>query len=738
MSCSLHLRIKLFVIVFFNVCTISFAQTENNTMPVYQDVFLRETPEQWMFGNRAITLLFNKSSGVWQTMAVSRIPGNLSFASQLHQVIDCKIDDQWIVEKHGAVLIRHAIQIDRMRKGVSLDLVFGVLPLADKQKGFVYELTCQYTLFPGESRVKRSAQLLRPTNGVSSQYQKMQGFVFKLPNLVMGNAADCVFDVPGPFFPKTFIRPQTPIEKLAGQSIRFHNAPDAGFGILAISNITLQTSLAAWMETKGEVAYFPAISSDGKQISFSFTNDRTYRLLPHVSVESDVQHMEVGTSLPDVLAAYRSMCEEQMPLDKQTPPSMKEMVLLEVYPDYFPDGFKGITKKLPFYKEVGFNTIYLMPHWKGGYSPIDFYEVEPKYGTADDLKETIRTAHTLGMKFFFDMVIHGFNEKSPVIGQRPEIFVKDEKGNPARHPTWKSITTDWARPAYQQYMADLALHHTKTYDIDGYRLDAATYKGPSWDPALPYPAYRSGSAAPELMERMLQAMHTIKPEAVMLSEVFGPVFYTVSNLVHDNQTEGPQLVLEKMDKGEYTARDYKLHMRNVMLALPKGANRVYYTRNHDTSWFYHFNGYTPRFMAMEAIHTLCAIPEIFAGDPRHKPSPDDDKATYAYYQKLFSLRKDFPELAKGELLLEEVDGDNPMVFTAIRSLDGKSSLVAVSLADREETVSVSIASLGGGAGERLSKVNLIDGLTRQPITYEVKGNTLILKLKPYQVLVGRL
>jgi glycosidase len=287
-------------------------------------------------------------------------------------------------------------------------------------------------------------------------------------------------------------------------------------------------------------------------------------------------------------------------------------------------------------------------------------------------------------------------------------------------------------------MADLALHHTKTYDIDGYRLDAATYKGPSWDPALPYPAYRSGSAAPELMERMLQAMHTIKPEAVMLSEVFGPVFYTVSNLVHDNQTEGPQLVLEKMDKGEYTARDYKLHMRNVMLALPKGANRVYYTRNHDTSWFYHFNGYTPRFMAMEAIHTLCAIPEIFAGDPRHKPSPDDDKATYAYYQKLFSLRKDFPELAKGELLLEEVDGDNPMVFTAIRSLDGKSSLVAVSLADREETVSVSIASLGGGAGERLSKVNLIDGLTRQPITYEVKGNTLILKLKPYQVLVGRL
>ncbi|MEJ7712336.1 MAG: hypothetical protein WKF84_21385 [Pyrinomonadaceae bacterium] len=39
-------------------------------------------------------------------------------------------------------------------------------------------------------------------------------------------------------------------------------------------------------------------------------------------------------------------------------------------------------------------------------------------------------------------------------------------------------------------------------------------------------------------------------------------------------------------------------------ALPIGANRVFYTRNHDTSWFYHFNGYTPRFMSMEAVRRV--------------------------------------------------------------------------------------------------------------------------------------
>jgi glycosidase len=469
-------------------------------------------------------------------------------------------------------------------------------------------------------------------------------------------------------------------------------------------------------------------------VNLGFTTDRAYQMPVNFSATSDIHHLELVPSLKAGLESYRQMCEKQMPLDTQTPASIREMVLLEIYPEYFPEGFKGITSKLSFYKDVGFNTIYLMPHWKGGYSPIDFYTVDPRFGTSQDLKEMVRMAHSLGMKVFFDMVIHGFNEKSPVITQRPDIFVKDEQGKLARHPMWKSITTDWANPAYKQYMADLALYDVKTYDIDGYRLDAATYKGPSWEPNLSYPAYLSGTAAPELMERMLEAMHTVKPEAVMLSEVFGPVFYTISNLVHDNQTEGPQFLLEKMEKGEYTAYDYKMHMQHVFSALPKGANRVYFARNHDTSWFYHFNGYTLRFMAMEAIHALCAIPEVFAGDPKNKPNPDDDKAVFEHYKKLFSLRKDYPELARGELLLEEVETNNPMVFTALRRMYGKITLVTVSLSDKEENVQITVP-------EKTVKgnINLIDGLSRQTIKSSLTNTGKIeIKLKPYQVIVGRL
>jgi glycosidase len=284
-------------------------------------------------------------------------------------------------------------------------------------------------------------------------------------------------------------------------------------------------------------------------------------------------------------------------------------------------------------------------------------------------------------------------------------------------------------------MADLATHHAKEYGIDGYRLDAATYKGPNWDPKLTYPAYKSGSEAPELMKRMLAALQIVNPQAMMLSEVFGPVFYTVDNLVHDNQTEGPQFLLEKMAAGKYTAQDYKMHIQNVIQALPAGANRVYFTRNHDTSWFYHFNGYSPAFMALEAIHALCAIPEVFAGDPENKPNPDDTPAIYAHYQKLFALRQEYPEFTRGELLLPEITSDNPMVFTALRRLNNKLTLVAISLSGKPERVKIMVSE---AVAKQLPALRLTDGLTKSALNNQNNGREITLTAEPYQVIVGRL
>ncbi len=697
--------------------------------PLLEDIAWTETADRIVLHNEHLRIAVSTKTGDWLSFEVRKGGQNLILPGL---AADLVVNGQSVAAR-GCQLKGCFVRPDPWRRSVTLEVALRVP--AKSKNGPAFGLTLFYTLYPHRAGLDRWATLYYDSPGpATGSPVHLEEFRFDLPGLLPGTSAECVVDVPGPFFPNTLVPPGTPYDSLRGRQIRFHSAPDAGFGILSVSNRKAGLTVAAWMNTAGETNYRPVVQGDGKRLTFGHHNYRYYRLRPGMAVASDTQRIELAPNLPVALAAYRESVNASMPLATPTPAWVKEMVLLEVYPAYFPDGFRGITAKLPFYREVGFNTVYLMPHWLGGYSPLDLFAVDPKYGTTADLQELVRTAHGLGMKVLFDMVIHGFNSASPVVAARPDLFIKDEAGKPALHPTWKSVSTDWAGPAYQQYMADLVRHDVRTYGIDGYRVDAASYKGPAWESALPYPAYRPGAAAPELMAHMLRALRESQPEGVLLSEVFGPVFYSVSNLAHDNQTEAPQLLLERMEKGQYTAAQYQEHLAAVADALPAGANRVFFARNHDTSWFFHFNGYTPAFLALDAVHALFGIPEVFAGDPENGPHPDADPGVYTYYRKLFKLKRDFPEWTHGRLGLRDIRSDNPHVFTGLRSTDGHTGIALVSLSGKAEAAPV---FLGAGA-PRAGQLVLRDAQTGEAMTVAREDDRFVVHLKPYQVLVGRL
>ena len=42
---------------------------------------------------------------------------------------------------------------------------------------------------------------------------------------------------------------------------------------------------------------------------------------------------------------------------------------------------------------VLFHPLYLMPHWVGGYGNADPRQVDPAFGTPDDLKALVKRAH---------------------------------------------------------------------------------------------------------------------------------------------------------------------------------------------------------------------------------------------------------------------------------------------------------------------------------------------------------
>ena len=699
--------------------------------PIYLDIYSREAENNIVFGNAHLELHVDKRSGEWTSWTHKPAVPSLITPDKTRPSVDFSINGDYLLAKHGATFLRSDRAIDKDRRGSVLSVTVGILP---QKTGYAYELTTNYRLYPQQKRLDRWVRLVRNRTGSA---EHLDGFRFRLPGVVIGQSPENTITMPGPFFTNTFVAPDTPYDSLKAKNITFHQAPDAGFGLFLLSNKARNSTLGSWMSTGGEVAYTTAIEGNGRTLSCRHDDKRAYYLLPRMAVESDTQHLELGESPAPIMQAYRQMVSQTMPLDPATPTWVKNGVILEVYPQYYKNGLTELAARLPFYKSVGFTMIYLMPHWEGGYSPVDLFRVDARFGSPADLKALVKTAHGLGLKVIFDMVIHGFSKDSPLTQQRPELFVSNEQGELARHPTWKSVTTDWANPAYQQYMVNLVLHDQREYGNDGYRVDAATYKGAGWNPKVPYPAYRDGSAAPDLMRAMLRAMRQQNPEAVLLSEVFGPVFYSVCNFAHDNQTEAVPLLLEKMQRGTYSAAEYKQHIQAVYAMLPTGANRVFYARNHDTSWFYRFGGYTPRFMAFEAVHAFFGIPEVFAGDPKNLPAPDDDPQIYAQYKNLFTLRRRFPELVEGAIQLAPVQCSNKQIFSGLRTLSASPVITLISFSDKVETATITLdPSVHVQSGTSLTLTDVQMG--KPVVLTPVSANTFTVTLQPFQGVVGRL
>jgi hypothetical protein len=693
-------------------------------MNLLLDIRLEESSDRIIFSNERLKLVFDPDNGCWTGLDA---PAGLRlfFPSGLDAVAGLQVDRNWLGTSLSEAP-RREFQVSPDCRSASLTWIYCLAG------GWEWSLV--YRLYPHSSRLERSARLAYRQG---SEPHRFERFRFLLPGLFIGDPAECVFDAPGPFpfyenGKMVLFFPNTPLKNLAGQDLTISSAPDWGFGLLALSNPRFKACVAGWMESGGApVNHRAGYRSDGRSIDFRFDDEYACRLQAGQSVESSRQVLFFASSLDPALAEYRRSTSEELPLAARPPAWVQDAVILEIFPKYFPGGFRELSERLPFYRNLGINTLYLMPHWLGGYSPIDFYSVDPAYGSALDLRELVANAHNLGMRVLFDMVIHGFNPVSPVLVEHPEFFCRGADGQIALHPEWKSATLDWAHPGYRSYMAALARHHAREYGFDGYRIDAAACKGPNWDPELPYPAYLSGTAAPGLLREMLAAMRAVNPEAVLLNEVFGPLYYLVCDLAHDNMTMGPQIFLEKLAAGEASALDYKRHMQAVIDLLQPGARRVYFARNHDTSWFYHFNGYTPQFLALDAVHALLAIPEIFAGDPQHGPNLDDDPAVLEFYRRLLARRKAWPELTRGQILLGEVLCDNALIFTGLRELDGQLTLVAISLSSKPESARITLAV------KPPPSLRLIDAIGGQATPYTRMGWHLQLTFDPCQVLVGR-
>ena len=98
---------------------------------------------------------------------------------------------------------------------------------------------------------------------------------------------------------------------------------------------------------------------------------------------------------------------------------------------------KGIMRRLDYIKELGATALWISPVFKNrqekkdtyhGYGIQNFLEVDPRFGTGDDLRELVRQAHRRGMYIILDIIINHTGDNWAYPGDYPYYYWKDAPG----------------------------------------------------------------------------------------------------------------------------------------------------------------------------------------------------------------------------------------------------------------------------------------------------------------------
>ncbi len=128
---------------------------------------------------------------------------------------------------------------------------------------------------------------------------------------------------------------------------------------------------------------------------------------------------------------------------------LNNAVFYQIYPSSFQDSdengigdLKGIESRLDYIKSVGINTIWLNPIFQsafkdGGYDVIDYYLVDPRFGTNTQLVELAEAVHRRGMHIVLDLVAGHTSDQSPWFKQSMESDKNLEYSNYFIWPSFK-------------------------------------------------------------------------------------------------------------------------------------------------------------------------------------------------------------------------------------------------------------------------------------------------------------
>ncbi len=352
---------------------------------------------------------------------------------------------------------------------------------------------------------------------------------------------------------------------------------------------------------------------------------------------------------------------------------------------------RGIIEHLDYIKDLGIDVVYLTPIFKSNschkYDTIDYYQVDPSFGTTEDLKELVqkssRARHEgragCGIQSHRKRIfcISGYTGKGRKVKISRLVFYRRSchlgvNGEKFQTSNASAITVECQslnlkNPEVEKYITDVACYWVKECDIDGWRLDVGD------------------EISHFFWKNFRKAIKAVKKDMLIIGEIWhyagdfleGDEWDTVMNYpFYLNLID--LLADEKINVSQFVQNLGYLKGRLNKKCYPLMWNLI---DSHDTARFLHLCHDNKKKQHLAAAFQLLlpGMPMVYYGDEYAMPGANDpdcrrgmywdeeyqDKEMYNWYKKLMQIRKAHACIVEGEMI-ETITNDDDDTIVMIR------------------------------------------------------------------------
>nr|MBP7547449.1 DUF3372 domain-containing protein [Corallincola sp.] len=257
-----------------------------------------------------------------------------------------------------------------------------------------------------------------------------------------------------------------------------------------------------------------AVVAGGANAQLNLEQGGSYRLTIITTPEGTqllLELIEAASGGRIVVSAPAEAAMSRLPCNRDGDPSC-DLRLYQIMVESFVDGdpsrdynagwgnshhkgdVRGIINSLDYIQSLGVNAIWLTPIFDShagepqqrvddsvyqipehslnldatGYFARNYFAIDPKFGSLEDVRELVNKAHERGLYVFFDGVFG--HHKGGLIPSPTGLLPVD---NASDDPTYPGRTVDFSHPQSVAFYQEVASYWINELGIDGWRLDQA-------------------------------------------------------------------------------------------------------------------------------------------------------------------------------------------------------------------------------------------------------------------------